>query len=103
MKCFGDLVTCKNKPEYVADIPDGDGKCFNKSTWCEQHMGESFRGGNPYLKPICSRCGIERERCLTVIDDFKKSNDDRYGREIIAQVTDVIRAKIEGGKDNAIL
>lgn len=46
---------------------------------------------------------IERERCLTVIDDFKKSNDDRYGREIIAQVTDVIRAKIEGGKDNAIL
>lgn len=75
MKCFGDLVTCKNKPEYVADIPDGDGKCFNKSTWCEQHMGESFRGGNPYLKPICSRCGSENVSIERRVDGDRICND----------------------------
>lgn len=46
---------------------------------------------------------IELERCLALIDDFKKLHEDRYGRNIIIQVADAIRAKTEEGEDNAIL
>ena len=50
-KCWGGMGKCQGSPKYIAVIPEAPGSdYFDKSVWCEDCMGESFRDSNPYLK-----------------------------------------------------